>query len=154
MLKSEDRPESIVCLEAREICSGASGRNAGHCRPGELNDYNADVDPHRGFVNFAQLHGDDQARKICESESEVLKRLAVRLFPADVSVDEYIKSHDVSCEWTPRRTHDACMTEEFARFSQTALDEIKKAGGDPAVDVKTGKEAASVSQACSVSRSI
>jgi hypothetical protein len=62
-----------------------------------------------------------------------------------ISVDAYIKSHDVSCEWTPRRTHDCCLTEEFATFSQTALDAIRKAGGEQPVDVSSGKEAASVS---------
>jgi hypothetical protein len=64
LLKSVNRPARIVVLEAREICSGASGRNAGHCRP----------DPHRGFTNFAALHGDQEAREICESEALVLSR--------------------------------------------------------------------------------
>lgn len=64
MLKSPNRPAKIVVLEAREICSGASGRNAGHCRP----------DPHRGFTNFVALHGQEEAREICESESVVLER--------------------------------------------------------------------------------
>ena len=35
LLYADDRPRKVVVLEAREICSGASGRNAGHCRPGE-----------------------------------------------------------------------------------------------------------------------
>lgn len=35
LLKHQQRPGKIVVLEAREICSGASGRNAGHCRPGQ-----------------------------------------------------------------------------------------------------------------------
>ena len=26
-------PKSVVMLEAREACSGATGRNGGHCRP-------------------------------------------------------------------------------------------------------------------------
>jgi hypothetical protein len=64
LLKSVTRPARVVVLEAREICSGASGRNAGHCRP----------DPHRGFTNFAALHGDQEAREICESEALVLSR--------------------------------------------------------------------------------
>jgi len=34
LLSAENRPGKVVVLEAREICSGASGRNAGHCRPG------------------------------------------------------------------------------------------------------------------------
>ena len=37
------------------------------------------------------------------------------------------------------------MTEDFATFSHNALDEIKKAGGEPAVDVKKGQDAAMVS---------
>ena len=64
LLKAQNRPKRVVVLEAREICSGASGRNAGHCRP----------DPYRGFTNFAALHGDSEARAICESESLVLGR--------------------------------------------------------------------------------
>lgn len=34
LLASADGPKNIVMLEAREACSGATGRNAGHCRPG------------------------------------------------------------------------------------------------------------------------
>ena len=30
------KPENVVILEAREAVSGASGRNAGHVRPGKL----------------------------------------------------------------------------------------------------------------------
>ncbi|THU83290.1 hypothetical protein K435DRAFT_570043, partial [Dendrothele bispora CBS 962.96] len=33
LLTSSKVPKSVVMLEAREACSGASGRNAGHCRP-------------------------------------------------------------------------------------------------------------------------
>lgn len=52
-------PETrVVLLEARELASGASGRNAGHCRP----------DAGRGFPAFAALHGAAQARRILDSE--------------------------------------------------------------------------------------
>lgn len=39
LLASVDGPKNIVMLEAREACSGATGRNAGHCRPGMYFDY-------------------------------------------------------------------------------------------------------------------
>lgn len=55
---------NVVLLEARELASGASGRNAGHCRP----------DAGRGFGMFAKVHGDEQARKILDSERTVLER--------------------------------------------------------------------------------
>lgn len=62
LLNSADRPKKIVVLEAREICSGASGRNAGHCRP----------DAARGFTAFSGMHGGDEAKHILSSEAEVL----------------------------------------------------------------------------------
>lgn len=33
LLKGPNPPKSIVILEAREACDGATGRNGGHCRP-------------------------------------------------------------------------------------------------------------------------
>lgn len=55
---------NIILLEARELASGASGRNAGHCRP----------DAARGFTGFAALHGERAARQILESEAVALER--------------------------------------------------------------------------------
>jgi glycine/D-amino acid oxidase-like deaminating enzyme len=55
----ETWPEkSVVMLEAREFCSGATGRNAGHCKP----------DQFRGFKKYEGKFGTNQA-------------LAVRLWP-------------------------------------------------------------------------
>lgn len=34
LLSSPNGPKTVVMLEAREACSGASGSNEGHCRPG------------------------------------------------------------------------------------------------------------------------
>lgn len=55
---------NVVLLEARELASGASGRNAGHCRP----------DAGRGFGMFAKVHGEEQAKAILNSERTVFER--------------------------------------------------------------------------------
>jgi glycine/D-amino acid oxidase-like deaminating enzyme len=61
LLTSENRPKNVVMLEAREACSGASGRNAGHCRP----------DAYRGFTAFSRKHGEQDALEILQSERTV-----------------------------------------------------------------------------------
>ncbi|ETS85354.1 hypothetical protein PFICI_03379 [Pestalotiopsis fici W106-1] len=45
--------KKIVVLEARGFCSGATGRNAGHCKP----------DQYRGFTDFKERFGTEQSLK-------------------------------------------------------------------------------------------
>lgn len=56
-------------------------------------------------------------------------------------VDKYIKEHKVECEWLPRRTYDACMSDEFVEYSTKALDGVRKAGSTEPVEVLQGDEA-------------
>lgn len=36
LLKGDNPPKSVLLLEARELCSAATGRNAGHCKPDQV----------------------------------------------------------------------------------------------------------------------
>ncbi len=49
--------KSVVILEARQFCSGATGRNAGHLKP----------DPWRAFTKFENLFGAEQSLKVLSS---------------------------------------------------------------------------------------
>lgn len=51
----ETWPEKeVVVVEARQFCSGATGRNAGHCKP----------DQWRGFIDYEKQFGTQQALKV------------------------------------------------------------------------------------------
>ncbi|OCF32027.1 hypothetical protein I316_06413 [Kwoniella heveanensis BCC8398] len=109
LLYSPDRPGSVVVLEAREITSGASGRNAGHCRP----------DLYRGYNAYSRFHGPEQAKKILESEAITFKK-----------VSDFIAEHNVDCDWTPRTTVDLCLSEDFVQYARQAYEDAKAAGLD------------------------
>ncbi|KAL7421184.1 hypothetical protein Q5752_004069 [Cryptotrichosporon argae] len=126
LLSSPSRPASVVVLEARSICSGASGRNGGHCRP----------DAFCGFNAFAELHGSEQAKLILESEAITLARVA-----------KFIEDHQVECEFTPRPTLYVCLTQEFTDYIGQAYADSKAAGIDVgSAHVHHGAEAARVTR--------
>lgn len=102
-------PSQILILEAREAASSASSRNAGHVRP----------DAFRGFQVYRRVHGTEQALRIIANERDVLRR-----------IDEFVKEHNVDCDFNPATTYDVCLTPEFAEFNARSYREYEKAGGD------------------------
>ena len=60
-------------------------------------------------------------------------------------VDAYIKEHRVECEWTPRKTYDACLTDEFSDYSAKALAGVREVGSTEEVEVLSGEKAKVVS---------
>lgn len=100
---------AITLLEAREAASGASSRNAGHVRP----------DAFRGFQVYRRVHGTEQALKIIADERAVLGRVA-----------DFVRRHDVPCDFRAATTLDVCLTPAFAEFNARSLREYREAGGD------------------------
>ncbi|KAJ6024137.1 hypothetical protein N7540_004934 [Penicillium herquei] len=109
LLEAGVKGEDVIILEAREAASGASSRNAGHVRP----------DAFRGFSGYSKVHGPEQALKIIANERLVLEK-----------VDEFVKKHDVQCDFNLTSTFDVCMTEEFAKYEAESLKAYELAGGD------------------------
>ncbi|KAK1223592.1 hypothetical protein PQX77_013521 [Marasmius sp. AFHP31] len=106
---SPNAPKTAVMLEAREACSGATGRNAGHCRP----------DAFRGFSAFSKIHGEAQAHKILQHEKLVLDL-----------VDRFVKEKGVECDWDCGKTFDVVMAEEFGEYVRKSFAEYASKHGD------------------------
>jgi glycine/D-amino acid oxidase-like deaminating enzyme len=72
--------KSVVVLETREFCSGATGRNAGHCKP----------DQWRHFAKFEKAYGAEQAVKIMNNEADTWKGLVIQVQDNNVDCDLWV----------------------------------------------------------------
>ncbi|WWD16931.1 hypothetical protein CI109_101363 [Kwoniella shandongensis] len=102
LLQDANPPRSIVMLEARELCSGATGKNAGHCKP----------DVWRGFCRYAERVGVTQAMKTWEA------------------LVDYITKEKVDCDVWVGKTLDVLMDDESVRAAAVNFEAFKAAGGN------------------------
>ncbi|KAF7334780.1 FAD dependent oxidoreductase [Mycena sanguinolenta] len=58
----DKRPKSVLLLEARDACDGATARNGGHCRP----------DCYRDYRQYKADFGREQGLKIIQNEKDTL----------------------------------------------------------------------------------
>ena len=105
-LLQEDPSSSIVLLEARQASSGATGRNGGHCRPGNYLEFKDNVD---------QIGVEDALRV------EKLEETNVQ------NVAAFIKEHNIDCDLRRRETCDIFVDPkqwEDALAALKARDEV------------------------------
>ncbi|KAJ7769038.1 FAD dependent oxidoreductase-domain-containing protein [Mycena olivaceomarginata] len=93
--RASDLPPTADAI-AREAVSGATGRNAGHCRP----------DAFRGFSAFSKRINPEQAMKIIVHEKLVLQL-----------VKAFIEKHNIDCDFDYCRTFDVVMGKEFLDYA-------------------------------------
>ncbi|KAF7317231.1 FAD-dependent oxidoreductase [Mycena chlorophos] len=108
LLTRPDPPKNVVVLEARELCSGATGRNAGHCKP----------DQYRGFAKYSKLFGKEQAKKLLAHEWETWEKLVA-----------FVQREKVDCDLWVGDTLDVAMTDEAAAKNLAVYEDYKAYGG-------------------------
>ncbi|WVQ77774.1 hypothetical protein IAR50_007464 [Cryptococcus sp. DSM 104548] len=109
LLKSDTPPTSIVMLEARELCSGATGKNAGHCKP----------DAYRGFSEYKERFGAQEALNILANEKQTWQALVA-----------FVKDNGVDCDLWTGKTMDVFMDKDSAAQGASTFEAFQAAGGD------------------------
>ncbi|KZV92666.1 DAO-domain-containing protein [Exidia glandulosa HHB12029] len=103
----ESGAKDVVMLEARDACSCASARNGGHVRP----------DSFYGFASYAEMRGEEQARKIIENERIVLRE-----------VENFVERYKVDCDFEPVSTFHIALTDPHLAVMKTKFEQYKSSG--------------------------
>ncbi|CAH0039099.1 unnamed protein product [Clonostachys rhizophaga] len=107
-------PPSVVILEAREACSGATARNGGHLKP----------DVYFNVPKYIKKYGTKAAVEVANFEaSQVL------------AVKELVEKEKIDCEFTLTRACDVILDEDLARETEEAFAELSKSGVANLTDV-------------------
>lgn len=112
LIRDNPNKPSVVLLEARQTCSGATGRNGGHVKP----------DTYYGVPRYSHIYGSNAAAEIVKFEtSQVL------------AVKELIEKERLDCDFHLTRGMDVYLNEDFAKKTADAYRHVVKEG---IVDVK------------------
>ncbi|KAK8066211.1 Gamma-glutamylputrescine oxidoreductase [Apiospora hydei] len=119
-------PPSVTILEAREACSGATGRNGGHMKP----------DVYFNVPKYIKKYGVKAAVEVAAYE-------ASHLF----AVKELVEKENIDCDFVMTRACDATLDPTMAKDSHEAYMELKNSGVADLKDVyhAYGKDAEQVS---------
>ncbi|KAI9052251.1 hypothetical protein LZ554_003608 [Drepanopeziza brunnea f. sp. 'monogermtubi'] len=117
---------SIVILEAREACSGASGRNGGHLKP----------DVYFNIPKYKKMYGDKMATEISKFESSQV-----------YAVKELVEKEKIDCDFQLTRAVDTCLDQAHADKCKAEFDKLIAAGEPSTRDVQyaAGKDAEALS---------
>ncbi|EWZ33221.1 FAD dependent oxidoreductase-domain-containing protein [Fusarium oxysporum Fo47] len=100
-LLDRDSSLSILMIEARTAASGATGRNGGHCKPGDYN----------GVKAWVEAYGEDDALRIANMEQDCVD-----------DVRDFVRSHNVSSDFTDVETASLYWTDDSFK---TAVESIE-----------------------------
>lgn len=99
-----DAARSITILEARGVCSGATGRNGGHVRP----------DLYGHIPTYIERAGPRAGAEIAEFEIANLRALK-----------RFIEEENIDCDFTLARSMDVWCNEDAAEKAKATYDSMK-----------------------------
>ena len=104
----QPNPPSVLMLEARTACSGATGRNGGHTKCAS----------YRSFMDNIRTLGEDEAARIARLEYNCMK-----------SVHIFAREHNIECDSWEGDTVDIIYDEKQWNEAKTAVSEIGRVLG-------------------------
>ena len=107
LLKDNPNPPSVMLLEARQICSGATGRNGGHVKP----------DAYSDIPKFAKLFGLETASQLADFEASHVH-----------AVKELVESEKIDCDFHMTRALDVYMNTDHANEIESTYKSLQKLG--------------------------
>ncbi|PSR82413.1 FAD dependent oxidoreductase [Coniella lustricola] len=116
---------SMAILEAREACSGATGRNGGHLKP----------DPYNRPASLALSHGVELAAECARFEAATLR-----------AVKAVIDAERIDCDFVLTRAVDALMGDAIHARIAAGAGLLRDAGVDVMQDVHYEPDAARAEQ--------
>ncbi|KXT15908.1 hypothetical protein AC579_5510 [Pseudocercospora musae] len=112
--KKSGKNVSIAILEAREACSGATGRNGGHLKP----------DPYYRAAGALRKHGRDAAEEVSSFEQRHVK-----------AIKELVEKEKIDCEFVVTRATDVCLYEDIRKELKSGLEALTAADISSAAEV-------------------
>ncbi|KAH7393790.1 FAD dependent oxidoreductase [Phaeosphaeria sp. MPI-PUGE-AT-0046c] len=98
---------SILILEARQLCSGATGRNGGHLKP----------DNYHATARLAKKYGREAAEELALFEMDNIK-----------AVEQYIARESVDCDFISTRAFDVQLTNDVCHNVESGYRALEATG--------------------------
>ncbi|KFY78227.1 hypothetical protein V499_02543 [Pseudogymnoascus sp. VKM F-103] len=97
----------VTILEARQTCSGATGRNGGHLKP----------DPYSSIGHIAAEHGMEAAAEVAEFERAHVD-----------AITELVRTEKIDCDFVLTKAIDVQLLPEECRTAKANFDSLAAAG--------------------------
>jgi len=108
-LYKNETSQKITMLEAREACSGATGRNGGHL--------NADM--YVSYTDYSKKYGSQTTEEMIEFEVKHLEE-----------IDKLVREENIDCDLEFTRTCHAYYDQEIANQAKTSYEKRRDDGGN------------------------